>query len=101
MQADHVPCARGRQGVHPLLDGVIDYLPSPPEIENVALDLSNDEAEVKLKSAPDDTFVGLAFKLEEGRFGQLTYMRIYQGTLRRSDTIHSMVDRKKVLWREI
>jgi elongation factor G len=67
------------KGVQLLLDGVIDYLPSPPEVHNEAHDQKNAEAKVTLESNTDKPFVALAFKLEDGRFGQLTYMRIYQG----------------------
>jgi elongation factor G len=71
------------RGVQPLLDGVCKYLPSPPEVKNtdlsdVAMDATNMQPE---------NLVGLAFKLEEGRFGQLTYFRLYEGTLRKGDTI--------------
>jgi elongation factor G len=75
------------KAVQPLLDAVTRYLPSPAEVTNEALDLSKGEQKVSLKSAPDEPFVALAFKLEEGRFGQLTYIRIYQGQLRKGDTI--------------
>jgi len=84
------------KGVHPLLDAVVHYLPAPTEVENTALDLAAEEAPVILSGSDKDAFVGLAFKLEEGRFGQLTYMRIYQGTVRRGDTILSMADSKKI-----
>ena len=84
------------KGVHPLLDGVTAYLPAPTEVENVALDLKRDEEKVLLSGAARDPLVGLAFKLEEGRFGQLTYMRIYQGTLNRGDSIISMATGDKV-----
>jgi len=84
------------KGVHPLLDAVLHYLPAPREVQNVALDLARDEAQVRLSGASDDPFVGLAFKLEEGKFGQLTYIRIYQGAVRRGDTILSMADGRKV-----
>jgi len=77
-------------GIQPLLDGVVDYLPNPEEVRNIALDASNSEAEVELNSTdPDAPFVGLAFKIEKGRFGQLTYCRTYQGTLKRGDFIHN------------
>jgi elongation factor G len=75
------------KAVQPLLDAVTRYLPSPPEIVNDALDVSKGEAKVTLSSDLAAPLVALAFKLEEGRFGQLTYIRIYQGQLRKGDTI--------------
>ena len=84
------------RGVQELLDGVIYYLPNPTEVENVALDLENDEVEVTLESNPEAPFVGLAFKLEDGQYGQLTYLRVYQGTIRKGDFIHNMFDKKKI-----
>ena len=75
------------KAVQPLLDAVTRYLPSPTEVVNEALDLSKGEEKVTLKSNLDAPIVALAFKLEEGRFGQLTYIRIYQGQLRKGDTI--------------
>ncbi len=75
------------KGVQPLLDAVTLYLPSPAEVTNDALDLAQDEEKVVLKSDPDAPLVALAFKLEETRFGQLTYVRIYQGALRKGDAI--------------
>src|SRR5262249_45636638 len=65
------------KAVQPLLDAVTRYLPSPTEVVNEALDLSKGEEKVTLKSNLDAPIVALAFKLEEGRFGQLTYIRIY------------------------
>jgi len=75
------------KGVQPLLDAVVDYLPCPTDVRNIALDLDNDEAEVELPSDSDGHFVGLAFKLEDGRFGQLTYIRIYSGKIEKGMTI--------------
>ncbi len=75
------------KGVQKLLDGVSDYLPSPPEVTNKALDQDNEEKEVILTPEPAKPAVMLAFKLEDGRYGQLTYMRIYQGTVRKGDFI--------------
>ncbi len=75
------------KAVQPLLDGVTHYLPDPTEVENLALDLNKDEAKVVLKADPDAPMVALAFKLEEGRFGQLTYLRVYQGTIKKGDSI--------------
>jgi elongation factor G len=84
------------RGVQLLLDGVVDYLPAPHEVDNVALDLDKEEAPVVLKSDPKAPLVGLAFKLEEGRFGQLTYLRIYQGTIAKGATIVNTSTGKKI-----
>ncbi|MGE4232921.1 MAG: elongation factor G [Bacteriovoracia bacterium] len=84
------------KGVQPLLNAVTYYLPNPTEVSNEALDQDNSEAVVKLESNPDKPFVGLAFKLEDGRYGQLTYMRIYQGKVKKGDFIINMKDKKKV-----
>ncbi len=84
------------KGVQPLLDAVTHYLPCPTDVENIALDLDNDEEQVVLPSDPAKPFIGLAFKLEEGRYGQLTYLRVYQGKLSKGDTIFNSRDRKKI-----
>lgn len=85
-------------GVQPLLDGVCNYLPNPSEREILAHDtnLPQGSAQVSLQPAADAPLVGLAFKLEEGRFGQLTYMRVYQGTLKKSMQIFNARTGKKV-----
>jgi len=72
------------KGVQPLLDAVVAYLPDPTDITNEAMDLaSGEEQTVTLSSDPEASVVALAFKLEDGRYGQLTYMRVYQGHLTR------------------
>jgi len=84
------------KGVQLLLDAVNDYLPQPCEVVNTALDLDAAEATVELCCDPGPPFVALAFKLEEGRYGQLTYLRIYQGSLRKGDTLYNTQSRNKV-----
>ena len=59
------------------------YLPTPEEVENTGVDLSNDEAPIALTSDANKPLVALAFKLEDGRYGQLTYLRVYQGRIGR------------------
>jgi len=71
------------KGIQKLLDAVVDYLPNPNEVENKALDLDNNEAPVILKAVADAPMIALAFKLEDGQYGQLTYIRIYQGTIKK------------------
>jgi elongation factor G len=75
------------KGVQLLLNGVTMYLPDPTEVQNIALDQSKSEEKVILSADPKKPFVGLAFKLEDGRYGQLTYMRIYQGKVAKGDFI--------------
>ena len=84
------------KSVQPMLDGVCDYLPNPSEVENLALDQRRKEAPVKLVSYNSLPFVGLAFKLEESNFGQLTYIRVYQGSLRKGNYIFNARTNKKV-----
>ena len=84
------------KGVQLLLDGVVDYLPAPHEVSNVALDLNDEEKPVELAADPKAPLVGLAFKLEEGRFGQLTYLRIYQGTIAKGGSIVNTSTGKKL-----
>ncbi|NXO44491.1 EFGM factor, partial [Locustella ochotensis] len=96
-----VGSALKNKGVQPLLDAVLEYLPNPSEVENYALlnqGDSQDQTKFLLNSARDDSqpFIGLAFKLEAGRFGQLTYVRVYQGMLRKSDYIFNTRTGKKV-----
>ena len=84
------------KGVQLLLDGVVDYLPAPHEVSNVALDLNDEEKPVELVGRSQGALVGLAFKLEEGRFGQLTYLRIYQGTIAKGGSIVNTSTGKKL-----
>lgn len=84
------------KGVQPLLDGVIDYLPEPIEKINFALDRTKNEEPVQVTGKNEDSLLALAFKLEETPFGQLTYMRIYQGMLKKGNQIVNVNDGKKI-----
>lgn len=84
------------KGVQPLLDGVLSYLPCPIEVSNYALDQNKQEEKVALTGTPDGPLVALAFKLEEGRFGQLTYLRIYEGVIRKGDFVINVNTGKKL-----
>ena len=75
------------KGVQPLLDAVIHFLPNPSDVSNYALDLGKGEEEVKLESDSEADCVALAFKLEEGPYGQLTLIRIYQGSVAKGDEL--------------
>ena len=91
------------KGVQMVLDAVTEFLPCPTDIDNVALQVekgvdasSKGEEQVPVVSDSSKPLVALAFKLEESRFGQLTYMRVYQGTVRRGDWIFNSTDRQKL-----
>ena len=84
------------KGVQPLLDAVNRYLPCPLDVPIEAVDLDNDNAPVELVTDPEKQTVAYAFKLDEGRYGQLTFMRVYQGTLSKGDTVYRASTGKKV-----
>jgi elongation factor G len=83
-------------GVQCILDGVNRYLPAPTEVQNVALDPDQDEKEILLENDPDLRVVALAFKLEVTPYGQLTYLRIYQGSIGKGDGLVVTRNRKKI-----
>jgi elongation factor G len=78
------------KGVQLLLDGVVTYLPNPTEVINEAHDQDRGEEKVVVESDPTKPFVGLAFKLQQDKYGQLTYFRVYQGSVTSGDTIYNI-----------
>ncbi|XLR09448.1 hypothetical protein HN51_046061 [Arachis hypogaea] len=74
----------------------LNYLPCPIEVSSYALDQTKNEEKVELTGSLDGPLVALAFKLEEGRFGQLTYLRIYEGVIRKGEFIINVNTGKKI-----
>ena len=87
--------AHVNKGIQPLLDAVERYLPDPTEVHNYGLDRDNNEAQVELFNVEDKPCVALAFKLDDGQFGQLTYVRIYQGKICKGDELFNVRAQKK------
>ena len=87
--------AKKNFGIQPLLDGVLDYLPNPSECTNYGLNLDKNEEKIELKIDDKKPVVALAFKLEDGKYGQLSYMRVYQGFLKKGNFITNMANKKK------
>ncbi|WP_094752520.1 elongation factor G [Psychromonas sp. CD1] len=76
------------KGVQNILDAVVDYLPAPNEVEPQPLTDEEGEATGEYAIVSEkETFKALAFKITDDRFGALTFVRIYSGTLKKGDTI--------------
>jgi elongation factor G len=91
----YIGSAYKNRGVQPLLDGVVNFLPNPTQVTNVALDLDKNEEPVTLVSDESKPTVALAFKLEDTQYGQLTYIRIYQGSIKKGDELFNTRSQKK------
>ena len=87
--------AHMNKGIQPLLDGVERYLPNPTEVHNYGLDLDKNEEQVELFNVENKPCVALAFKLDDGQYGQLTYVRIYQGKITKGDELFNTRAQKK------
>ena len=87
--------AHVNKGIQPLLDAVARYLPAPSDVQNEALDLDNNEAPVPLTSDENAPTVALAFKLDDGQYGQLTYTRIYQGKIKKGEELTNTRSKKR------
>ncbi|MDR2739183.1 MAG: elongation factor G [Treponema sp.] len=83
------------KGIQPLLDAVGNYLPDPTEVKSYALNLDHGEERKELSADEKSPTVALGFKLEDGQYGQLTYVRIYQGCLKKGEELVNTRSRKK------
>jgi elongation factor G len=77
------------KGVQPLLDAIVRYLPSPDERKIAAKDYQDNSKVFPLTPNPKEPAVAMAFKLVEDPFGQLTFLRIYQGTIVKGETYYN------------
>ncbi|HON09974.1 MAG TPA: elongation factor G [Chitinispirillaceae bacterium] len=84
-----VGSAYKNKGIQPLLDAVLDYLPNPSDISYEAHDMNNNNELIPVKADASLPLIALAFKLEDGQYGQLTYIRIYQGSLKKGSEIYN------------
>jgi elongation factor G len=81
------------KGVQPLLDAVIDYLPSPVDVPGIAIALEEGEEDGdnpnrrRIPANPKAPFAGLAFKIINDKYGTLTFVRVYAGTLKSGDMV--------------
>jgi elongation factor G len=81
------------KGVQPLLDGVLDYLPSPVDVPGIAIAAEEGEDDAaehnrrRIKANPAAPFAGLAFKIINDKYGTLTFVRVYAGALKSGDTL--------------
>ena len=89
------------KGVQPLLDAVVDYLPSPLDLPpTIGHSLRGDEV-LERRPADDEPFAALAFKIQSDPFvGKLTYLRVYSGTLEKGSTVlNSTKDKRERIGR--
>ena len=84
------------KGIQPLLDAVVDYLPSPSDVPPVEGIDPRDESIVTRRAEDDEPFAALVFKIMTDPFvGQLTFLRVYSGTLATGDQVYNSTRQKK------
>jgi len=98
LAGDFVPVLCGsafkNKGVQPMLDAVIDFLPSPLDIEPAHG--SNMRGDEEITRGPnDDSFAALAFKIVADPFGKLTYFRVYSGEVTKGDEVYNSTKEKR------
>ncbi|KAF8822929.1 putative elongation factor EF-G [Cardiosporidium cionae] len=93
--------AKSNKGIQLLLNAVCRYLPASDEVENFAFNLDDNENQIALQNDLKKPLVGLVFKIQELPIGQLAYFRIYQGCLRKGDSIMNMSTGKKTSTKRI
>ena len=77
------------KGIQPMLDAVIDYLPSPDDIPTIeAIDPRNGET-VTRRTQPDESLAALAFKVAADPYGRLVFVRIYSGTMKSGSYVYN------------
>ncbi len=85
------------KGVQPMLDAVVDYLPSPLDVEAIkGVEYQNEENSIVRKSSDDEPFSALAFKIMNDPFvGSLTFLRIYSGKVEAGSSVLNSVKDKR------
>ncbi len=83
-------------GARALLDGVVEYLPSPADKTNIAYDIEHHDREIEIFSDRSLDVVAMAFKIENQQYGQLTHLRVYQGTIKKGSDLINLSTRKKI-----
>ncbi|MBX7514990.1 elongation factor G [Qipengyuania sp. GH38] len=104
MARDFVPVLCGsafkNKGVQPLLDAVVDYMPSPLDVPAIKGVLPDSDEEATRPSSDDAPFSALAFKIMNDPFvGSLTFTRIYSGQLSKGSVLNSVKDKKEKIGR--
>ena len=93
--------AKRRVGIQPLLDAVLDFLPSPLDIAHVPAMKLKDEEPLLVSPDPKEAFSGLIFKLIAGTSADLIYLRTYSGTLKANSTVINSRTKEKVRVKQI
>jgi elongation factor G len=83
------------KGVQPLLDAVVDFLPSPLEAKVITGKDPKDDSDITRKADDNQPFAALAFKIATDPYGNLTYFRVYSGVLEKGSYVYNARSQKK------